>query len=243
MDPPDSQLSGVVTTPSRECSVRGCKSPIAPDATTKMCEACRERHRVYATTKRARRKMEKAYMTAQLGGDPVNDHTNGTSPPHWGTPSNPVVSGSTQLTTWVDMAINPSLSPGHSAGPYPPPAVHQPLTGPPSTLAHPSSLSSELAGALAPLPASSTHQPQPQASTKPQESPLAAEGTSDNDQEDEILRTLQLQYPDPVATAPVPPTPDPSVVDLQSQTDASIPPNEPLKYCTVKGCKAQIPGT
>lgn len=49
----------------RRCSVRGCVSIIPADSTTKMCEACRGRHRIYAMTKRAKRKMEKEALTQQ----------------------------------------------------------------------------------------------------------------------------------------------------------------------------------
>jgi len=49
----------------RRCSVRGCVSIIPADSTNKMCEACRGRHRVYAMTKRAKRKMEKEALTQQ----------------------------------------------------------------------------------------------------------------------------------------------------------------------------------
>lgn len=55
--------------PARKCSVKGCQSDLPHDYTLKMCAACRERHRVYATTKRAKRKLEKALLTAQR--DPV----------------------------------------------------------------------------------------------------------------------------------------------------------------------------
>jgi hypothetical protein len=47
----------------RRCSVRGCVSIIPADSTNKMCETCRGRHRIYAMTKRAKRKMEKEALT------------------------------------------------------------------------------------------------------------------------------------------------------------------------------------
>jgi len=47
---------------TRKCSVRGCSLPIPSHTANKMCETCRGRHRIYATTKRARRKLEKAAM-------------------------------------------------------------------------------------------------------------------------------------------------------------------------------------
>lgn len=49
----------------RRCSVRGCVSIIPAESTNKMCEACRGRHRVYAMTKRAKRKTEKEALSQQ----------------------------------------------------------------------------------------------------------------------------------------------------------------------------------
>lgn len=54
---------------TRQCSVRGCSNPVPTTSTNKMCEVCRGRHRIYATTKRARRKLEKAVVS---GGQGVN---------------------------------------------------------------------------------------------------------------------------------------------------------------------------
>ncbi|KAI0042822.1 hypothetical protein FA95DRAFT_1563936 [Auriscalpium vulgare] len=50
---------------TRRCSVKGCSKPLPNDYTLKMCETCRGRHRIYATTKRAKRKMEKAAVGQQ----------------------------------------------------------------------------------------------------------------------------------------------------------------------------------
>lgn len=49
----------------RKCSVRGCMTVIPPDTSNKMCEACRGKHRVYAMTKRAKRKLEKDALVQQ----------------------------------------------------------------------------------------------------------------------------------------------------------------------------------
>jgi hypothetical protein len=49
----------------RRCSVKGCGKDLSPDYPLKMCEACRGRHRKYATTKRAKRKQEKAAVGVQ----------------------------------------------------------------------------------------------------------------------------------------------------------------------------------
>lgn len=51
----------------RQCSVRGCTTVLPPDYLQKMCESCRGRHRIYASTKRAKRKMEKLAIGGQLG--------------------------------------------------------------------------------------------------------------------------------------------------------------------------------
>lgn len=58
----DSTSNATTQTPNLQlkCSVRACKRNIDPDSGTKMCEVCRGKHRIYATTKRARRKLEKA---------------------------------------------------------------------------------------------------------------------------------------------------------------------------------------
>ena len=48
------------TSETKQCSVRGCTLLLPLSSSNKMCETCRGRHRVYASTKRARRKMEKA---------------------------------------------------------------------------------------------------------------------------------------------------------------------------------------
>ena len=44
----------------KQCSVKGCTETLTFDDTNKMCDGCRSRHRIYANTKRARRKLEKA---------------------------------------------------------------------------------------------------------------------------------------------------------------------------------------
>jgi hypothetical protein len=51
----------------KECSVRGCHQKVPISAHTKMCEGCRGRHRVYATTKRMKRKQEKAALQNIVG--------------------------------------------------------------------------------------------------------------------------------------------------------------------------------
>ncbi|KAI0360577.1 hypothetical protein OH77DRAFT_1418542 [Trametes cingulata] len=56
---------------AKRCSVKGCAVLLAPGYPHKMCEECRGRHRIYATTKRAKRKMEKALLNSAQTGQPV----------------------------------------------------------------------------------------------------------------------------------------------------------------------------
>ena len=51
---------------NRKCSVKNCPIVLDSDYNGKMCQECRGRHRIYASTKRAKRKMEKL---AASGGD------------------------------------------------------------------------------------------------------------------------------------------------------------------------------
>ena len=69
----DNQPDGEQSQPTgstRYCSVRGCTSALPPNCTNKMCDVCRGRHRIYASTKRAKRKMEKAAIGLQNGWVP-----------------------------------------------------------------------------------------------------------------------------------------------------------------------------
>ena len=51
----------------RRCSVRACTTPLADNYNMKMCEECRGKHRIYANTKRQKRKAEKMALVAQPG--------------------------------------------------------------------------------------------------------------------------------------------------------------------------------
>lgn len=64
----DQQGAHSETQALRKCSVRGCSNDVMPDARTKMCEVCRGKHRVYATTKRAKRKLEKEAVIKAISG-------------------------------------------------------------------------------------------------------------------------------------------------------------------------------
>jgi len=47
----------------KQCSVKGCADTLSSSDPNRMCEGCRSRHRIYASTKRAKRKLEKAAIT------------------------------------------------------------------------------------------------------------------------------------------------------------------------------------
>ncbi|KZT10346.1 uncharacterized protein LAESUDRAFT_721683 [Laetiporus sulphureus 93-53] len=94
---------------TRYCSVRGCGNELIPGYTGKMCEVCRGRHRIYASTKRAKRKMEKAAMGAQNGQPvvwmPSDDNVEDNEPVVEQTPASFVYASS----TWDHSAIDPAL--------------------------------------------------------------------------------------------------------------------------------------
>jgi hypothetical protein len=58
--------AGPSSLPRRFCSVKGCKATIPGDYFFKMCEPCRDRYRVYGTTKRAKWKNERVLANASL---------------------------------------------------------------------------------------------------------------------------------------------------------------------------------
>jgi hypothetical protein len=69
VDAPYIAPAGVQTTsksPSRFCSVKGCKAMIAADYFFKMCEPCRDRYRGYGITKRAKWRAERVAANAEL---------------------------------------------------------------------------------------------------------------------------------------------------------------------------------
>lgn len=60
---PDSQHVGY---PLKQCSVKGCADTLSTNDPNRMCNSCRSRHRIYASTKRARRKLEKAAIATAV---------------------------------------------------------------------------------------------------------------------------------------------------------------------------------
>ncbi|TFK68545.1 hypothetical protein BDN72DRAFT_675058 [Pluteus cervinus] len=79
MDEPGTSHLSITGSPAstRQCSVRACNNVLVPGEANKMCEVCRGRHRIYATTKRAKRKLEKAAMVGQsvFSMDPLSSGT------------------------------------------------------------------------------------------------------------------------------------------------------------------------
>lgn len=57
----------------KQCSVKGCTETLTSDDTNKMCNGCRSRHRVYANTKRAKRKLEKAAVATAVAARSEKD--------------------------------------------------------------------------------------------------------------------------------------------------------------------------
>ncbi|KAJ7150356.1 hypothetical protein C8R46DRAFT_1124750 [Mycena filopes] len=123
---------------ARECSVRGCSKPLGPPGPDplverKMCASCRQKHRGYASTKRARRKAEKAL--SQSNPAPATP----TSPSSSSQPTPNI-----QKSTWpIDPALysQPSAQSSSLAGA---------LTLQPTTISNPSvSLTAPSASALA----------------------------------------------------------------------------------------------
>ncbi|KAF7984432.1 hypothetical protein HWV62_14502 [Athelia sp. TMB] len=128
----------------RKCSVRGCMTVIPTDTSNKMCEACRGRHRVYAMTKRAKRKLEKDSLVQQSVALLSSEQPAGTV---W-LPENPQLDEE-QREPWIqrpDASVEPEASTSHDS----PPARVYPATWDHSVIdpSLVSTQSSELAGAL-----------------------------------------------------------------------------------------------
>ena len=58
----------------KQCSVKGCTETLPSDDTNKMCDGCRSRHRTYANTKRAKRKLEKAAIATTVAASSGKDN-------------------------------------------------------------------------------------------------------------------------------------------------------------------------
>lgn len=73
---PDNQHSGYHPQNAlKQCSVKGCTSTLSFNDPNRMCGGCRSRHRIYASTKRAKRKLEKAAIASAVVARSGKDHT------------------------------------------------------------------------------------------------------------------------------------------------------------------------
>ncbi|KAL1673239.1 hypothetical protein EV122DRAFT_283213 [Schizophyllum commune] len=230
----------------RQCSVKGCTNMLPPDQVKKMCEACREKHRGYATTKRARRKQEKALLNGLVGAldggqDPATwDQTPGASTSQVEAShetqevqaaqlSQPSTS---QMSPWgnsIDPALYAQGTTAYSLGPsnYRPPPQ------------------SELARALTydvPPPGPSYHQsPRFSVTVQGVASSITAQATAspivvhatDAEVHCEAAESAQLQTPPSQATSTAPSV----TLNTASSSSAVIP-----RFCSVKGCKNILPG-
>ncbi|KAJ7922810.1 hypothetical protein B0H13DRAFT_1981833 [Mycena leptocephala] len=202
----------------RECSVRGCSNPLeAPSAdpltNKKMCAPCREKHRGYASTKRARRKAEKT-LVSKLSAAGTSDAT-------LVTPVNQdllVV----QYKSPVSWAIDPAL-------------YSQPSANSSSTLAGALTLQPSTKTSHTPATTSSTSTRRDDPAHRTDFSLSAADYTQNHGSTAPILPQTNFSSsgaPEPAATVGA--IPQPSVGAIP-QTSDSRP-----RFCTVKGCKAII---
>ncbi|KAF8838408.1 hypothetical protein BDN67DRAFT_95359 [Paxillus ammoniavirescens] len=205
----------------RRCSVRGCHMALPPDAANKMCDECRGRHRIYAMTKRAKRKQEKAAILSQTSGI-ASSRNHG---PIWMPEETIEGMEQNQQSSAVHPVPGPS-QPGKDT-------VATPLYESPSQTQWEStdldprlfaSQSSELAGALTyTSPTTQTHQAchnDPPVETAP-----VSRGGFEDQPPLSVPQSEPNTSPEPSEGSPLPPL-----------TSSSA------RYCSVKGCKAIIRG-
>ncbi|KAH9926696.1 uncharacterized protein B0H18DRAFT_1005159 [Fomitopsis serialis] len=207
--------------PPRYCTVKGCTVILLSDYLHKMCEACRGRHRIYAMTKRAKRKMEKAALGSQ-GAQPVvwmppddadDGEEDGRDAPQ--TAHSEEAEKRTDATepyrfppeSWDHTAIDPALFSQESA----------------------------LAGALT-LPGSSDPPMRAPTNVRQQGSPSLSDGSPSSAPFSHHLSPMNLQtgMQIPLATLST------AIFDHPSDgQDESTPP----RLCSIKGCKALVAGS
>ncbi|OCH87358.1 hypothetical protein OBBRIDRAFT_796287 [Obba rivulosa] len=227
--------------PSRRCSVRGCQAVLPPGYGLKMCESCRGRHRVYATTKRQKRKMEKAALGAQVAAQglawmPQDDEQE--QPRH----GQCILEVASRQKTRAVEALHPAPVAAPTHPPVPPshsPPIHasSPYSYTPSTWDQ-SALDPRLFSH--PMPTISTTHTAPPPHTA----------------HSELANALTLPLPPPPSNSvsvspgapssqrtpsPVPmlvPVPTEPITEGGREEDA-LPP----RYCSIKGCKALVSGS
>ncbi|KAF9458177.1 hypothetical protein BDZ94DRAFT_1271440 [Collybia nuda] len=200
--------------------------------------SCRGRHRIYASTKRARRKMEKA---AVAGIRRMGEQQNGESSGVWAAAASSVPSAASATAdvlaaTWDKATIGPRPHTESSASNVVDRLfVYQNTT-------YPTDSSSELAGALT-LPISAAgassstppvmHPTQPTAENNISRHSSSSEDDSESDsefddqEEHEVSATLQPASPREISSA-------------AENADQGPSYTGPSRYCSVKGCKLVI---
>ncbi|KAF5362949.1 hypothetical protein D9758_007142 [Tetrapyrgos nigripes] len=250
-----------ITTPTpvetKRCTVRGCTVEFPATLRTKMCDLCRGKHRIYATTKRAKRKMEKAAMnglileTAEQPGQMAwslgsAENVNGdvdkmakkTRPK--ATTSKAVVSPTTPSDATNSPGTEPIASTS-SSDPYPfqqqgsfqtQPLVSWDLTNidPQLFKAQSTIRSSELAGALGPPSVSSYTHAVPAHIVTPVNGSAGAGS-----------QTVEQPPVEPMAASSSASTADPCT-PVDTSTAGASPSSGPRRYCTIRGCRVVLSG-
>jgi hypothetical protein len=245
---------------TKTCTVRGCSNEFPAFLRTKMCESCRGKHRIYATTKRAKRRLEKAAINGiiletadqpgQLTWSFGSGENNLSSPPENKTRAKPTPTTSKPAATSLTPAPNSlvdsqptastSTSPVHPF-PFPPPGSFQaqPLVpwdltniDPQLFKAQSSSHSSELAGALGPSPVPPyVHAVPTHVVTPVNETAGAAESQTSVQSVIESTATSPSESTITAVDAPV-----------DTSTSGTHTSNGTRRYCTIRGCRVVLAG-
>ncbi|KAH8097065.1 hypothetical protein BXZ70DRAFT_309402 [Cristinia sonorae] len=273
------QDSGSSLGPTRLCSVRGCTAVLPFEYSLKMCEQCRGRHRIYANTKRQKRKLEKLALGGQQGSvvwmppDDQVDHTeeHADLQPAVEALQQPAAPEPIPPATPISEPQPPAqiLAQAQQFNIPPPPTQWDNSAIDPRLFSQtPASSSSELAGALNFPGMNPTTPPQPPRTThvSPQQvqqqayiqqtlstvSPSSVQSTPQALPFSPQLEPKPLSEPSHTSVPQAPPSlPFGSNVAPHveisaraiSEAAAHMPdPNLPHRYCSIKGCKAVIPG-
>ncbi|KAF9220780.1 hypothetical protein BS17DRAFT_882210 [Gyrodon lividus] len=222
---PSEPINTSFTQEARRCSVRGCNKALAPDAANKMCDECRGRHRIYAMTKRAKRKQEKAAILSQSTGIASPSHHG----PIWMPEETVEGMEKGQQTSAVHQLPGPSQSGKDTVSAPLYDSTSQPQWD--SNGLDPrlfASQSSELAGALTyTSPSTQTHQ------TSHNGASVDSAPVSGNSFEDQAPSSV----PEPEPTT----SPEPSEGSPRPPSSSHVS-SSAARYCSVKGCKAIIRG-
>ncbi|KAJ7492245.1 hypothetical protein FB451DRAFT_1217571 [Mycena latifolia] len=239
----------------RECSVRGCLNPLEPPgpnaaANKKMCAACREKHRAYASTKRARRKAEKTLVSKMSATAPGTQLPDAEQAPWANQESSPSALGMTvtQYSSPISAASTPSVPQSQPLA-----SVRWSHAIDPALYSQPSgsSSSSTLAGALT-LPASASAPPNNFSSDPSADPPFSSSSFPARDADAGGSLNAQgvghIQSQSQIESAALA-SPGRSGIDTSgsgapaSDGAVGVAPqvlNGRPRFCSVKGCKAII---